>query len=253
MEENPYDMEANIYDEINKFRKHEEHVAFMLDEFYEHNGKLPKTVLDVGCGTGNHILEFARKKIESWGVDSSKNMLNIAINKIKVENVSVNLVNSDILSYHTNTKFDLIYSLYGVVNLFSKSDLKMLFAWFKEHLKANGILFFDFYTTVGISYPPTSWLRVQKDNSEIIRLQFNKNNHKDKTTIAMRTYLQIEGSSVLRRSAQDVFFQLYTKNWLLGELSKVGFRNTRCYNADVFSYNKKPFTRKSYLGLIITR
>jgi hypothetical protein len=34
-------------------------------------------------------------------------MLNIAINKIKVENVSVNLVNSDILSYHTNTKFDL--------------------------------------------------------------------------------------------------------------------------------------------------
>ena len=40
-------------------------------------------VLDIGCGTGNHVSEFKRNSMDAIGVDASRKMLKVAKNKVK--------------------------------------------------------------------------------------------------------------------------------------------------------------------------
>lgn len=68
-----------------------------------------KTVLDIGCGMGKFIqymLELNSKQIV--GLDISNNMISYAKEHVKDKRVS--FVVSDILSYETDIKFDLIVS-----------------------------------------------------------------------------------------------------------------------------------------------
>ncbi len=45
----------------------------------EENGEIQGAVLDVGCGTGEHVLYLARRGHEAWGIDSAP----LAIEKAK--------------------------------------------------------------------------------------------------------------------------------------------------------------------------
>jgi ubiquinone/menaquinone biosynthesis C-methylase UbiE len=56
----------------------------------------PGRLLDLGCGTGRHVVHFARKGFEVTGVDLSEHMLAVARGKARAAGVSVNLVHSNV-------------------------------------------------------------------------------------------------------------------------------------------------------------
>ncbi|WP_414052618.1 class I SAM-dependent methyltransferase [Macrococcus animalis] len=98
-----------------------------------------KTVLDIGCGMGKFIqymLDMNPKQIV--GLDISNNMISYAKDSINDERVS--FVVSDILSFETETKFDVIVSSLAFHYV---EDYEALIQKLNGMLNSAGVLLFS--------------------------------------------------------------------------------------------------------------
>lgn len=87
-----FDTHAPYYDE-NPFTQHTNaEVDFFLSIFPLVAGS---SILDMGCGTGRHALELAKRGYEVTGVDISEGMLEQARKKAEEANVSVRWIRAD--------------------------------------------------------------------------------------------------------------------------------------------------------------
>lgn len=65
-------------------------------------------ILDIGCGTGRHSIELAKRGYQITGVDLSESMLQRAREKAIKANVSVNFRQGDARNLPFETEFDLV-------------------------------------------------------------------------------------------------------------------------------------------------
>lgn len=67
-----------------------------------------KRILDIGCGTGRHAIELAKRGYNVTGIDLSESQLNRAIEKAKKENLTINFWRADARSLDFNNEFDVV-------------------------------------------------------------------------------------------------------------------------------------------------
>lgn len=115
-----FDAHAPIYED-NVFTKNTVHeVDFLLDEL-----RLPPggSVLDVGCGTGRHSIELAKRGYAVTGIDLSSKMLARAADAAKAANVNVDWIHADATRFTLPGKYDCAICLCeGAFGLLSQSD-----------------------------------------------------------------------------------------------------------------------------------
>jgi 2-polyprenyl-3-methyl-5-hydroxy-6-metoxy-1,4-benzoquinol methylase len=83
-----------------------------------------KQVLEIGPGIGSDAAEFARNGADYYGIDYSDESIKLAQQRFKVEELEGTFVcgdSSDVASYATLPKMDLVYS-YGVIHHFPAID-----------------------------------------------------------------------------------------------------------------------------------
>ena len=83
-----------------------------------------KQVLEIGPGIGSDAAEFARNGADYYGIDYSDESVKLAQQRFKVEELEGTFVcgdSSDVESYRTLPKMDLVYS-YGVIHHFPAID-----------------------------------------------------------------------------------------------------------------------------------
>ncbi len=115
-----FDTIAQDYENENSARNTVAEVQFIVDELGLQPGA---SILDIGCGTGRHAVEFARRGYSVTGVDISSGMLAIARKKAEDLRVSVELIECAAQDYTASRKFDAALSLCeGGLCLFSESD-----------------------------------------------------------------------------------------------------------------------------------
>ena len=103
-----------------------------------------KSILDLGCGTGRHDIEFAKKRYKVTGIDQSETMLDIANKESSNENTRY--IKGDARYLELNEKFDAVVSLFHVASYqTSNDDLVNYFKTASKHLKKGGIFLFDFW------------------------------------------------------------------------------------------------------------
>ena len=84
-------------------------------------------VLDLGCGTGRHAIELARRGCFVKGVDFSNRLIEIASNESKdFDNVSFEV--ADVLNFQPAEKYDVVLCLYDVLgsSIASDADAKVV-------------------------------------------------------------------------------------------------------------------------------
>ena len=99
----------------------------------------PHTILDLGCGTGKHLLKLAElfPEAQITGVDASKEMLKKASSKIK-QTHKINLIQSDIGSFLSKPKrYDLVLCSYSLSMFDDKYDY---LKWIRNSLSDSGIV-----------------------------------------------------------------------------------------------------------------
>jgi ubiquinone/menaquinone biosynthesis C-methylase UbiE len=141
--EDEFSLEAKIYDKIWGQRNYDVEVEFLHELFQKHGCK---SIVDVGCGTGNHILRLGRRGYEMTGVDLSPTMLGIA--KKKCRSAGSRFVQGDMKKLENavrrSKRFDAAFSLgHACSHLYTDTEVQLFLKGVHKVLKKNGLFVFN--------------------------------------------------------------------------------------------------------------
>jgi ubiquinone/menaquinone biosynthesis C-methylase UbiE len=103
-----HDLEAPNYDQFCFTQNTSQEIEFMLDIL---NLPLGASILDVGCGTGRHSVELARKGFAVTGIDLSSGMLAQARDKAKAAEVEIEWIQENACTFSLDKQFDAVICL----------------------------------------------------------------------------------------------------------------------------------------------
>ena len=132
-----------------------------------------QSILELGCGTGNHAMLLAKEGYSIHGIDLSEEMLQQARDRLSQFDPDlaskIKISQGDIRQTRLNQKFDVVLSLFHVISYqTSNEDLLAAFNTVKEHLNSGGVFIFDlWYGPAVLTEHPT--VRVKRlENEEIL-------------------------------------------------------------------------------------
>lgn len=137
MEKIEYSQMAKFYDIFYANKNYAKEVCF-IKNFIDNK---QQTILDVGCGTGNHAVILHNQGYNIFGFDKSKEMVNIANSKLENR-----FFIDDVLFLNHRVKYDIIISFFAVFNhLRNYNEFIISLKNLKDILNPNGTIIIDLH------------------------------------------------------------------------------------------------------------
>lgn len=154
---------ANQYDSLYKEKDYLGECDLVEQAFLRFDSK-PTSLLDIGCGTGTHSIELARRGYACTGVDLAPSMLEHAATKSagKVFAHTPNWVQGDARNFEVGEQFDSAIMMFAVISyLTSNEDVVAGLKNIRRHLKLGALFICDFwYGPAVLSVRPNERVRV---------------------------------------------------------------------------------------------
>lgn len=128
------------YDALYEEKDYEQECDLVERLLGEYGRGPSRTILDLGCGTGNHALPLVRRGHEVVGVDRSEAMLERA----RAKGTEAEFVLGDVRDLRLGREFDAVLLLFAVLGYQHANDdvlATLRTAW--AHLRAGGLLLCD--------------------------------------------------------------------------------------------------------------
>lgn len=108
-------------------------------------GTSPTSILDLGCGTGGHAIELARRGHEVVGIDRSTWMIAAAQRKIAGNpSLRITVSEGDIRRIELHRDFSVVLMMFAVLGYqLEDDDVLAAFGTARRHLMTGGLLIFD--------------------------------------------------------------------------------------------------------------
>jgi SAM-dependent methyltransferase len=135
----------------------------LVEGIFKDLGHPVRSILDLGCGTGRHSVELARRGYEVVGVDLSEGMLDRARRRAAGEGVSgTTFLLGDVQNIQLNRRFDAVLSMFAVVGYqISDAALRSTLANVRQHLEPGGVFIFDvWYGPAVVAVGPSARVKV---------------------------------------------------------------------------------------------
>lgn len=163
---------ARAYDALYYDKDYERECDY-LEAIFQKFDYRPKTILDLGCGTGCHALILAKRGYAITGVDRSKYMLETARKKANDAGVKIEYREGDITEINLGKRFDAVISMFAVMSYHTtNSALAAACRTARNCLVPRGLFMFDCWHGFAVlSDKPTPRMRIVplSDNERIIR------------------------------------------------------------------------------------
>ena len=226
---------AKIYDELIKEDIDYNLICDRIKELIKIYNINNEDYLDLACGTGNVSSILVNNFLNTYLVDMSEDMLEMACFKFMEQNTKAMIVHQDMTKLNLNHKFDLITCVLDSTN-YILEDNKLL-DYFKSvynHLKDEGIFIFD----INSFYKLTNILgnNIFTYNEEDV---FNtwENTLKDKIVNMFLTFFVKDNESELyERFEEEHYERAYTEEEIEDFLSKANLKILNKF--DGYSNNK---------------
>ncbi len=143
---------AQYYDAVYRKKNYEKECAYLEGLFKKYSKKEIKTILDLGCGTANHMIPFIKKGYQATGVDASAQMLKLASQKLDKLNLKAKLLKGKLQSFQLGCKFDTVLCLFSVIDYITqKKALSSMLESVVRHMKKSSLFIFDFWNESAVS------------------------------------------------------------------------------------------------------
>jgi len=165
---------ANLYDHFYWDKDYASECDLLEYFFTMYKKNRVKSILDLGCGTGNHSILLAKRGYEVCGVDFSEDMRMVAIEKTSLEEVKnpPSFVQGDIRSIELGKQFDAVSMFFAVLGYqITNEDVIAALKSVRRHLKIGGLFIFDvWYGPAVLSIRPSERIKIiPTDDGKIIR------------------------------------------------------------------------------------
>jgi len=133
-----------FYDTLFSSKDYPQEIDVIFDISANYGLSPIENILDIGCGTGNHTIELAKRNISVSALDIDENMLKIARQKFSSVNYKNIKFSSGFDDSIETDHFDLAIALFNVVTYIENySLLKGLLSNIKNILRPGGLFIFD--------------------------------------------------------------------------------------------------------------
>jgi SAM-dependent methyltransferase len=170
----PYSSYASVYDRTGQSRFGLKMLVYARALW---GGEWPRSVLDLGCGTGAACTALALRDVRVVGLDRSPEMLGQARARAERWGAKVDWVEADYREFALEDRFEAITCFYDAINYcHTEEDLERVFRRAYLHAKLGGTLVFDCITHFGIKHAWGSQVdaRVDDDVLRVWKASFDK-------------------------------------------------------------------------------
>jgi len=166
---------AEIYDTLNAGKDYEKEAEFVA-ELLREVAPGARTLVNFGCGTGQHDLLLAKRGFETLGVELSQHMLEQARARGLESNLpegQVRFTQGDFRSFDAGRSFDAVVSLFHVMSYQTgEADVAAAFATLSAHMTGRSVALFDLWHGPAVEHvlPETRVRRAENENLKILRI-----------------------------------------------------------------------------------
>jgi len=186
---------ASQYDQLYSEKNYISECDLIEAAVKRHTASRPVTLVDIGCGTGTHSIELAKRGYRVTGVDLSQSMIDHASKKaVALDSAKLpTWIRGDARDFDAGTTFDLGIMMFAVIGyLTTNEDLLKGLSNIRRQLKLGGLLVCDFwYGPSVLSAKPEDRVRaLSVEGGQIIRASstsLDVANHTANVTIKLWT------------------------------------------------------------------
>ncbi|MBI3732683.1 MAG: methyltransferase domain-containing protein [Chloroflexi bacterium] len=163
---------ANHYDLLYGDKDYQQECSVLEAIFERHAGGKVRSILDLGCGTGNHTIPLAQRGYEVVGVDRSAAMLAIAKAKREQAGTAVEFIEGDLARLNCGRTFDAVLMMFAVLGYQHSNDAATAaMRAARRHLQPGGLFVCDFwYGPAVLAIRPSDRLKViPTEGGQLIR------------------------------------------------------------------------------------
>ncbi|HUT81846.1 MAG TPA: class I SAM-dependent methyltransferase [Candidatus Bathyarchaeia archaeon] len=159
MKDEMYKSLAKYYDKIYHWKEYRKEVNELKELIKQYKKSSGNELLDVGCGTGNHI-QYLMDEFDCTGVDLNQGILDVAREKLP----AVKFIQSDMINMDLAKKFDVIVCLFSAIGYITeKEKVKKTLISFSNHLKDGGIVLIEPWLTIDMYKAGSPHITIYED------------------------------------------------------------------------------------------
>jgi len=208
------------------------------------------TLLDAGCATGMHAIEFARWGLNVYGGDFSAEMIEQASKNAKSAAVSPKFFVADLpgMSKHVPEPLDAVLCVGTTFPHLSEADMKRSLACFYTAIRQGGILllqtvnFEKMYADNARFRPPRYW-REDEEEKFFLRIY----NFVSKTSVYVDMITLSKKGEKVDMTPETVNMRPVYREEITDWVQEAGFSECSCYG----NYSMLPYDAKTSPDLVV--
>ncbi len=225
-------------------------MADFLEKIFKNKAIQPKSLLDLGCGTGSLAIILAKAGYELTGLDLSVDMLTLAQEKSYEEDLEIRFINQSMSELDLIGKYDVIYSFGDALNyLTDDEDLLAAFKGVNEYLSDDGYFIFDVNTIEKFrAYGDNTFTESEDDFFYIWENEFDEEEKLNYYYVEI--FSKLSNEDLYERSFETHTERGYAYEEIVKLLREAGFKGIETYTDLDFTEGT---TSKDRLYFICTR
>lgn len=226
-----------------------------LERAFQRFQRTPKTILDLGCGTGNHDLPLARRGYRIVGIDQSREMLSLARKKAAKVRGRPQFIRADMRAFHLGRRFDAAICMFGAFGyLLKQKDALQALRSIRSHLEPKGLFVFEFWHGPAARPSPfQSWVHFTKQGIEIVRLDEARFDPRTGRLPVEFRFFVLGRGRVLDRFDERHVIQTYTVRGMRALLRRGGFDLLGAFAATNLKKGFRPVTQNTFRIMAVAR